>query len=61
MHFFYSRSSTGTDSWLMGFLPFPLIVVMFMAHALGINNIIHLTTSEVQVFKEVKTVILVDG
>jgi len=41
------RSSTGTDSWLMGFLPFPLIVVMFMAHAFGINNIIHLTTSEV--------------
>ena len=45
----------------MGFLPFPLIVVMFMAHAFGINNIIHLTTSEVQVVKEVKTVILADG
>jgi len=41
------RATYETDQWIIGFLPFPLIIIMFIAHSFGINPILHLISSEV--------------
>ena len=44
---FYIRVEGENQHVILGYLPIVLIFIMFMAHAFGVNGVIHVITGEV--------------